>query len=170
MRELLGKALPQPRIGVMIEVPSMLFLLPHLASRIDFVSVGSNDLTQYLLAVDRNNPHVASLYDSLHPSILQALAMIVTECRRLGLEASVCGEMAGEAMGALVLTGLGYQTFSMNGRSVARIKYLLRQISLDEAHTLTQRLLAARSASEVRHWIAIFMEERGLGGLVRGGR
>lgn len=170
VREQLGKALPQPRIGVMIEVPSMLFLLPHLASRIDFVSVGTNDLTQYLLAVDRNNPHVASLYDSLHPSMLQALATIQSECRRLGLEVSVCGEMAGEAMGALVLTGLGYQNFSMNGRSVARIKYLLRQIALEEAHLLIQRLLTACSASEVRQWTAVFLEERGLGGLVRGGR
>ncbi|QZN95331.1 phosphoenolpyruvate--protein phosphotransferase [Symbiopectobacterium purcellii] len=170
VRELVGHALPEPRIGVMIEVPSMLFLLPHLASRIDFVSVGTNDLTQYLLAVDRNNPHVASLYDSLHPSMLQALAGIARECQRLDLEVSVCGEMAGEAMGSLVLTGLGYRTFSMNGRSVARVKYLLRQLVLAEVQTLTQRLLAARSASEVRQWIALFLEERGLGGLVRGGR
>lgn len=94
VRELVGHVLPEPRIGVMIEVPSMLFLLPHLASRIDFVSVGTNDLTQYLLAVDRNNPHVASLYDSLHPSMLQALAGIARECQRLDLEVSVCGEMA----------------------------------------------------------------------------
>lgn len=126
VRELVGHALPEPRIGVMIEVPSMLFLLPHLASRIDFVSVGTNDLTQYLLAVDRNNPHVASLYDSLHPSMLQALAGIARECQRLDLEVSVCGEMAGEAMGSLVLNGVGYRTFSMNVRSVARVKYLLR--------------------------------------------
>lgn len=95
VRELVGHALPEPRIGVMIEVPSMLFLLPHLASRIDFVSVGTNDLTQYLLAVDRNNPHVASLYDSLHPFMLQALAGIARECQRIDLEVSVCGEMAG---------------------------------------------------------------------------
>lgn len=170
VRELVGHALPEPRIGVMIEVPSMLFLLPHLASRIDFVSVGTNDLTQYLLAVDRNNPHVASLYDSLHPSMLLALAGIASECQRLGIDVSVCGEMAGEAMGALVLTGLGYRTFSMNGRSVARVKYLLRELVLAEVQELTQRLLVAGSASEVRQWIALFLEERGLGGLARGGR
>lgn len=170
VRELIGRELPVPRIGVMIEVPSMLFLLSQLASRVDFVSVGTNDLTQYLLAVDRNNQHVASLYDSLHPSMLQALSMIATECRRVGLEVSVCGEMAGEAMGALVLTGLGYQALSMNGRSVARIKYLLRQVALDDAQALARRLLCAQSVSEVRQWVAIFLEERGLGGLIRGGR
>ncbi|MGG2141398.1 putative PEP-binding protein [Symbiopectobacterium sp. RP] len=109
-------------------------------------------------------------YDSLHPSMLQALAGIARECQRLDLEVSVCGEMAGEAMGSLVLTGLGYRTFSMNGRSVARVKYLLRQLVLTEVQALAQHLLAARSASEVRQWIALFLEERGLRALARGGR
>lgn len=170
VEELLGFPQPKPRIGIMIEVPSMLFLLPHLASRIDFVSVGTNDLTQYLLAVDRNNAHVASLYDSLHPSMLQALNMIAVECERYNIPLSVCGEMAGEALGALLLTGLGYRSLSMNGRSVARIKYLLRQITLAESQALVKQLFGAQSATEVRQWAAIFMEERGLGGLIRGGR
>ncbi|MGL9736148.1 MAG: putative PEP-binding protein [Symbiopectobacterium sp.] len=88
-----------------------------------------------------------------------ALAGIARECQSLDLEVSVCGEMAGEAMGSLVLTGLGYRTlFSMNGRSVERVKYLLRQLVLAEVQALTQRLLAARSASEVRQWIALFLE------------
>ncbi|MCL2892997.1 phosphoenolpyruvate--protein phosphotransferase [Brenneria tiliae] len=168
--EQLGAPQPRPRIGIMIEVPSMIFMLPHLAERVDFVSVGTNDLTQYLLAVDRNNAHVASLYDSLHPAMLQALNTIAAECRRHGIAVSVCGEMAGEPLGALVLTGLGYRTLSMNGRSVARIKYLLRQIDLPEAQTLVGQLLTAPSAGEVRRRAAIFAEDRGLGGLIRGGR
>lgn len=168
--EMFGFPQPQPRIGIMIEVPSVLFLLPHLASRIDFVSVGTNDLTQYLLAVDRNNPHVGALYDSLHPSMLQALNMIITHCRQYSLPVSVCGEMAGEPMGALLLIGLGYRTLSMNGRSVARIKYLLRRIGEEESRQLVDKVLRAQTASEVRQWASIFIEERGLGGLIRGGR
>ncbi|MEE3660803.1 phosphoenolpyruvate--protein phosphotransferase [Brenneria sp. g21c3] len=170
VEELMGFPQPKPRIGIMIEVPSMVFLLPHLASRVDFVSVGSNDLTQYLLAADRNNTHVASLYDSLHPSMLQVLHIIATECLRHNIPCSVCGEMAGEPLGALMLMGLGYRSLSMNGRSVARIKYLLRQIELAEVRTLAHKLLQAQSAKEVRQWASIFIEERGLGGLIRGGR
>ncbi|AUH01826.1 phosphoenolpyruvate--protein phosphotransferase [Pectobacteriaceae bacterium CE70] len=170
VEEMLGFLQPRPRIGIMIEVPSVLFLLPHLSARIDFVSVGTNDLTQYLLAVDRNNPHVASLYDSLHPAMLQALHMIITACQRYSLPVSVCGEMAGEPMGALLLMGLGYRTLSMNGRSVARVKYLLRHIEQEEAQLLASKVLKAQTASEVRQWASIFIEERGLGGLIRGGR
>ena len=73
VEEVLGYTIPKPKIGVMLEVPSMIFLIPHLAGRVDFISVGTNDLTQYLLAVDRNNTRVASLYDSLHPAMLQVL-------------------------------------------------------------------------------------------------
>ena len=82
VEEMLGYAIPKPRIGVMIEVPSMLFLIPHLAQRVDFISVGTNDLTQYLLAVDRNNTRVANLYDSLHPAMLRALQTIASEARQ----------------------------------------------------------------------------------------
>ncbi len=168
--ETLGFPVPRPRIGIMLEVPSVLFLLSHLSSRIDFVSVGTNDLTQYLLAVDRNNPHVGALYDSLHPAMLQALHLIITRCQEYQLPVSVCGEMAGEPMGALLLTGLGYRTLSMNGRSVARVKYLLRRVGADESRQLAQKVLTAQTASEVRQWVSIFIEERGLGGLIRGGR
>lgn len=170
VEELLGFSLPRPRVGVMIEVPSLLFLLPYLSDRVDFVSVGTNDLTQYLLAVDRNNPRVGALYDSLHPSVLQALHMIVTRCQQHQLPVSVCGEMAGEPLGALLLVGLGYRTLSMNGHSVARIKYLLRRIGQEEAGQLASKVLTARTAGEVRQWASIFLEERGLGGLIRGGR
>ncbi|MEC5318438.1 phosphoenolpyruvate--protein phosphotransferase [Brenneria populi subsp. brevivirga] len=170
VEELMGFPQPKPRLGIMIEVPSMVFLLPHLAARVDFVSVGSNDLTQYLLAVDRNNTHVAALYDSLHPSMLQVLHTIAAECQRHAIPFSVCGEMAGESLGALMLIGLGYRSLSMNGRSVARIKYLLRQLDLTEVQTLVRQLLKAQSAREVRQWASLFIEERGLGGLIRGGR
>ncbi|CNB47793.1 fused phosphoenolpyruvate-protein phosphotransferase PtsP/GAF domain [Yersinia similis] len=170
VEEMLGYVLPQPRLGVMIEVPSMIFMLPYLKSRVDFISVGTNDLTQYLLAVDRNNTRVASLYDSLHPAMLQVLRQILMQATESGLQVSLCGEMAGDPMGALLLVGLGYRNLSMNGRSVARIKYLLRNIELSDAQALVVRVLTAQMTTDVRHLTAAFMERRGLGGLIRGGK
>lgn len=170
VEEMIGYAIPRPRLGVMLEVPSMVFMLPQLASRIDFISVGTNDLTQYLLAVDRNNTRVASMYDSLHPAVLRALAMIAHDAKRFGIDLRLCGEMAGDPMCVTILIGLGYRHLSMNGRSVARVKYLLRRIDIEEAQELSRRSLDAQMTAEVRHQVAAFMERRGLGGLIRGGR
>ena len=170
VEEMIGYAIPRPRLGVMLEVASMVFMLPQLASRIDFISVGTNDLTQYLLAVDRNNTRVASMYDSLHPAVLRALAMIAHDAERFGIDLRLCGEMAGDPMCVTILIGLGYRHLSMNGRSVARVKYLLRRIDIEEAQELSRRSLDAQMTAEVRHQVAAFMERRGLGGLIRGGR
>ncbi|MDU7101590.1 MAG: putative PEP-binding protein, partial [Enterobacter sp.] len=163
-------AIPKPRIGVMLEVPSMVFMLPQLANRVDFISVGTNDLTQYILAVDRNNTRVASIYDSLHPAIIRALAMIAREAEQYGIDLRLCGEMAGDSMCVAILIGLGYRHLSMNGRAVARVKYLLRHIDINDARELAERSLEAQLAAEVRHQVAAFMERRGMGGLIRGGR
>ena len=97
VEEMIGYEIPKPRIGIMLEVPSMVFMLPHLAKRVDFISVGTNDLTQYILAVDRNNTRVANIYDSLHPAMLRALAMIAREAEIHGIDLRLCGEMAGES-------------------------------------------------------------------------
>src|SRR5690606_25550250 len=96
VEEMVGYAMCRPRIGIMLEVPSMVFMLPQLANRVDFISVDTNDLTQYILAVDRNNTRVASIYDSLHPGMLRALAMIAQEAEKQGLDLRLCGEMAGD--------------------------------------------------------------------------
>ena len=170
VEEMIGYAIPRPRLGVMLEVPSMVFMLPNLASRVDFISVGTNDLTQYILAVDRNNTRVASMYDSLHPAVLRALAMIAHDAERFGIDLRLCGEMAGDPMCVTIRIGLGYRHVSMTGRSVARVKYLLRRIDIAEAQELSRRSLEAQMATEVRHQVAAFMERRGLGGLIRGGR
>lgn len=170
VEEMLGYAIPTPRIGVMIEVPSMIFMIPHLRGRVDFVSVGTNDLTQYLLAVDRNNTRVANLYDSLHPAMLRALKVIADEVKQAGLELCLCGEMAGDPACVPFLIGLGYHHLSMNGRNVARVKYLLHHLDYADAQKLVEAGLKAQLATEVRHQVAAFMERRGLGGLIRGGR
>lgn len=170
VEEMLGYAIPKPAIGIMIEVPSMVFMLEALASRIDFISVGTNDLTQYLLAVDRNNTRVASLYDTLHPAMLRVLAHIAREAQRAEIALYLCGEMAGDPMCVALLIGMGYRHLSMNGRSVARVKYLLRHIDIVDAQNLAHRSLDAQITSDVRHQVAAFMERRGMGGLIRGGR
>jgi len=170
VEEMIGYAIPKPRIGVMLEVPSMVFMLPQLANRVDFISVGTNDLTQYILAVDRNNTRVASIYDSLHPAMIRALAMIAREAEQHDIDLRLCGEMAGDSMCVAILIGLGYRHLSMNGRAVARVKYLLRHIDIEDARELAERSLEAQLAAEVRHQVAAFMERRGMGGLIRGGR
>ncbi|MGL4858046.1 phosphoenolpyruvate--protein phosphotransferase, partial [Plesiomonas sp.] len=164
-----GLILKMPKVGIMVEVPSMLYQLQFLPGKIDFISVGSNDLTQYLLAVDRNNARVADIFDSLHPAVLRALKQISTEGQQFNLPVSLCGELAGDPVGALLLVGMGYRHLSMNGRNVARIKYLLRAVTLDDLQILAERALSARVTTEVRHLTAAFMERRGLGSFIRGG-
>ncbi len=170
VEEMLGYVIPRPKIGIMIEVPSMVFLIPQVARSVDFISVGSNDLTQYLLAVDRNNTRVANLYDPLHPSVLQALYHISAEARRYHLPMSLCGEMAGDPMCVALLIGMGFRHLSMNGKNVPRVKYLLRHLDCSETEQLAEQVLQASTASEVRYQVVVFMERRGLGGLIRGGR
>ena len=96
--------------------------------------------------------------------------MIAHDAGRVGSDLGVGGEMAGDPMGVTILVGLGYRHLSMNGRSVARVKYLLRRIDIEEAQELSRRSLEAQMTTEVRHQVAAFMERRGLGGLIRGGR
>ncbi|MDC9590055.1 phosphoenolpyruvate--protein phosphotransferase [Xenorhabdus sp. XENO-10] len=169
VEQTLAVTIKMPQIGIMLEVPSTIFLLPQLKKRIDFVSIGTNDLTQYLLAVDRNNTHVASLYDNLHPAVIRALKLAFDECQRLDLPVSVCGEMAGLPMGTLILLGLGYRSLSVSGRSVPRTKYLLRHLDANELKHLIKLVLKAETSHEVKELSAEFMESHGLGGLIRGG-
>lgn len=166
---MIGRAIPPLPVGMMLEVPAMVFMLPQLASHIDFISVGSNDLTQYLLAVDRNNTRVAAMYDSLHPAVLRVLAMIARDAQRAAIDLRICGEMAGDPMSVAILMGLGYRHLSMNAHAVAKIKYLLHHIDIDQAQALASRSLAAQTAAEVRHQVMTFMAQCGIGSLVRGG-
>lgn len=167
-RELKCECAPPP-LGIMLEVPSLVFMLSQLANRVDFISVGTNDLTQYLLAVDRNNTHVALLYDNLHPALLRSLNLIATQCQYYQLPVSVCGEMAGTPIGALLLIGLGFRQLSMSGRSLPRVKYLLRHLDPVMLQLFMQQVLQAETATEIKKLSSEFMERQGLGGLIRGG-
>jgi phosphotransferase system, enzyme I, PtsP len=164
-----GQLLCMPKIGVMLEVPAVLYQLPQLASRVDFFSVGSNDLTQYLLAVDRNNARVADLYDSYHPAVLAALQTIVQQSDQLNVPVTVCGELAGEPGGALLLMAMGYRKLSMNSHNLQKIKWVLRSVSLQDTQSLLAEILLLEQPKQVRERVNTFLETMGVGGLVRAG-
>ena len=111
----------KPQIGIMVEVPSVLHQIDEFSELVDFFSVGSNDLTQYLLAVDRNNPRVANVYSHLHPAILRALTRLVEDCHRNNKPISICGEMAGDPLSA-VLMAMGFNTPSMSSSNILRVR------------------------------------------------
>jgi len=150
-QELVEEGLPvgSLALGIMVETPAAVLLADVMAREVDFFSVGTNDLIQYCLAIDRGNEHVAYLYEPLHPAVLRALQRVCYAARNAGIEVSICGEMAGEQLYALVLIGLGFTELSMNPSSIPRIKRLMRQITVAEAGELVDRLLQLPTAAEV---------------------
>lgn len=165
-----GVELPLPPVGAMVEVPSIIYQVEQLAQRADFISIGSNDLTQYLLAVDRNNPRVAELYDSLHPSVLRAVKVVVEGAKKHKTPVSICGEMAGEPMAALLMLAMGVDSLSMASSSLARIKWVIRSFSRRRARNLLNKALEADNAQIIRRELGQALEKAGLGGLVRAGK
>jgi phosphotransferase system enzyme I (PtsP) len=164
-----SQSLVKPKIGVMVEVPGIVFQIPQLATKIDFLSVGSNDLTQYLLAVDRNNPRVAGLYNSYHPAVLSALHTIVAQANRQHLPVTLCGEFAGDPGGMLLLIGMGYRRLSMNSHSVLKAKWVIRSVKQADCKQLLQEVVACEHSQQVKEQVNAFLQSKGLGGLVRAG-
>jgi len=161
--------LSKPAVGIMLEVPSVLFQLKELAQRVDFFSVGTNDLTQYLLAVDRNNPRVSSLYSSYHPAVLGALNQIRIGSEKYKVPVTVCGEAAGEPLGAVILMAMGFRKLSMNAHSLRKINWVIRHINLKEVQTLLPDILAQQTPEQVRALVHQYIESKQLGGLIRAG-
>ncbi|PMJ89759.1 phosphoenolpyruvate--protein phosphotransferase [Vibrio sp. 10N.261.55.A7] len=162
--------IPMPQVGIMLEVPSMLYLLPLIADKIDFVSVGTNDLTQYLLAVDRNNSHVADVYESVHPAVIMALKHIYDTCKNLNLPVCVCGELAGDPIGSLLLVGLGYRSLSMNTSNVAKVKYLLRHSESKELQQFANNALKKAYGKDIYTMMSSHFEDKGFAGFIRAGK
>jgi len=165
-----GRQIEKPPLGVMIEVPSAVYLARELAKRVDFLSVGTNDLTQYLLAVDRNNARVANLYDALHPAMLTALYKIVDGARAGGVEVSVCGEMASDPIAVIVLLAMGFNTLSMNSASLPRVKWVVRTFSIAHARRLLSEVLEMEHPEQIRSHLQQALIAEGLGGLIRAGK
>lgn len=170
IEEELGRTMRFPRIGAMIEVPSSIYQIDEICQLVDFVSIGTNDLTQYLLAVDRNNESVADLFSSLHPSILRALQQVVLGAERQNTPVSVCGELAGDPMGVMALMGMGIESLSMSAGSLLRAKKVIRSFSLQELVEFFNEAKNLTDAQDVKSFYIEKLDDRGLGGLIRAGK
>ncbi|HCX14699.1 MAG TPA: phosphoenolpyruvate--protein phosphotransferase [Rhodospirillaceae bacterium] len=149
------------KVGTMLEVPSLLWQLDKLLKRVDFISVGTNDLLQFIFAADRGNTRVASRYDALSPAALRILRMVVEECEESGVDVSVCGEMAGQPLDALVLIALGYRTLSMSASGVGPVRAMIRGVRLSEIEPFVAQLLNSTEAS-VRERLRAFVRDRNI--------
>jgi phosphoenolpyruvate-protein phosphotransferase len=137
-------------VGIMIEVPSAVIMAPELAREVDFFSIGTNDLTQYVLAMDRGHPQLARQADGLHPAVLRMIDQTVRAAEGTDIWVGVCGGIAGDPLGAVILAGLGVTELSVSIPSIAAIKARLRTVSMKDAKELARRALACESAEAVR--------------------
>ena len=157
-----GHDIKRPLVGVMVEVPAAVYQVRRFARRVDFISVGSNDLTQYLLAVDRNNPRVAGLYVSYHPAVLKALEYIAREAHKENATVSICGEVASEPGGALLLMAMGYDVLSMNATNLPKVKSAIRSVSRQDADQLLSEVMAMDDADRIQNLINKRLEALGI--------
>jgi phosphotransferase system enzyme I (PtsI) len=154
--ELLAEGYPVPRtpkLGAMIEVPAAALISEHLAKVVDFFAIGTNDLTQYTLAVDRSNEHVAELYRPFHPAVLRLIDRVITAAHRGEITVSMCGEMAADPLAIPVLVGLGLQEFSVHPAALPVVKRLVRALSFKEARRIAHRALGLATAKEVEEYL-----------------
>ncbi len=165
-----GHSISRVRVGVMIEVPSAVYLARELAERVDFLSIGSNDLVQYLLAVDRNNSRVARLYDDTSPAVLRALQQTIDSGHQAGRPVSICGEMASDPAAVLLLLGMGIDSLSVNAASLPRVKWVIRSFSREHARKVFRNAQSLNESAAIRCLLERELIDAGLGALVRAGR
>ncbi len=155
-----GHELPSVPVGIMIELPSAAMISDRLAAECDFFSIGTNDLIQYTIGIDRQNKDVAYLYKPLHLAVVRLLKLVCDHAAAAGIPVSMCGEMAGEPMNALVLIGLGVTEFSMNGPSIPLVKRVIRAARAEDGRTLAGRVLTLTSADEIEREVKNEMTRR----------
>jgi phosphoenolpyruvate-protein phosphotransferase (PTS system enzyme I) len=147
-------------IGVMIEVPSAVIVADELAKEVDFFSIGTNDLIQYVLAIDRVNERVTYLYEPLHPAVLRLVKRVVDIGHQAGIRVAMCGEMAGETMYTLILLGLELDELSMNPLAIPAVKKIIRGATLKESKALLKRVIKYSTAAEIRDYVEQYMRKR----------
>lgn len=162
-----GYAVNRPPLGVMVEVPAAISQIPFWAGKIDFLSIGSNDLSQYLLALDRNNPRVAARYDHVHPAVLLEIRRILQLATEYRIPVSLCGEMASDPVAVALLMGLGLRTLSMSASKIPRIKWLIRSLPISIAEQLSQDALKCMYPSEIRATVEAALQAAGLQELIK---
>ncbi|OYW05518.1 MAG: phosphoenolpyruvate--protein phosphotransferase, partial [Acidobacteria bacterium 37-71-11] len=141
------------RLGAMIEVPAAAMIAEHLAREVDFFAIGTNDLTQYTLAVDRGNEQVANLFRPFHPAVLRLVERVISVGARAGIPVSLCGEMAADPLAVPVLVGLGLKEFSMHPPALPLARSLIRALSFREARKMAQKALALATAKEIEEYL-----------------
>ncbi|MEN6321510.1 MAG: phosphoenolpyruvate--protein phosphotransferase [Syntrophaceae bacterium] len=147
-------------IGVMIEVPSAVIIADELAKEVDFFSIGTNDLIQYALAIDRINERVTYLYEPLHPAVLRLIKQVIDIGHRAGIRVAMCGEMAGEPVYIMILLGLEIDELSMNPLAIPKIKKFIRGSTLKESKALLEKVMTFASAAEIREYVSNYIQER----------
>ncbi len=162
-----GYQVKMPPVGAMIEVPAAVYQARELASLSEFLSVGSNDLTQYLLAVDRNNARVADLYQAFHPAVLRALQHIVNEAHAEGISVSICGELAGDPGAAILLMAMGFDMLSMSATNLPKVKSVIRGISLTLAKDLLEEVMSMSNADQIRERVEQALDDADVTRLIR---
>jgi len=147
-------------VGIMIEVPSAAMTADVLAKQSDFFSIGTNDLIQYTIAVDRGNEKIAYLYEPFHPGVLRLLKLVIDNAHAQGLSVGMCGEMAGDPLATVILLGLGLDEFSMSASGIPEVKRIIRSVSMVEAEELVGQVLDMRSFQEIDKFVQDLMEKR----------
>ena len=163
-------SLSMPPCGIMVEVPAAVFHVNALAKRVQFISIGTNDLTQYLLAVDRNNEQVARLFDSLHPALLRAIMEVIDAAQRNKKPVSVCGEAAGDPAMVILLLAMGVDSLSVSAGDLPRVKQVIRGISRSQACELLAQVLDMETPGLIRERLNRALTEADLGNLIRPGK
>jgi phosphotransferase system enzyme I (PtsI) len=151
---------PKMPVGAMIEVPAAVTLVDLLSQEADFFSIGTNDLIQYTLAIDRSNKSVADMYEPLHPAVMRMVRHVVQVSRKAGIRVAMCGEMAGDPLYIPVLLGLGVDELSMNPNSIPVVKKVIRMTSLSEARKIARQALALATVEEVNEYVSSEMDHR----------
>ena len=159
-----------PPVGAMIEVPSAVYQARGLARRADFLSIGSNDLTQYLLAVDRNNAQVAGIYNSYHPAVLHALHQTVRAAHLEGKPVSICGELAGDPIITIILLAMGFNSLSTTASNLPRVKWVIRRFPYHQVRKILKDVMKYEDPADTRTYLEETLERAGLGGLIRAGK
>ena len=161
--DLLSEGIPlgeKIETGIMIEIPSAVIIADQLAREVDFFSIGTNDLIQYTLAIDRINEQVSYLYEPLHPAVLRLIKSVVDAGHKAGIRVAMCGEMAGEPVYTMILVGMGLDELSMHPLAIPRVKKIIRGITLTAAETLLEKVLALSSLEQIKTFVGEEMRKR----------
>jgi phosphotransferase system enzyme I (PtsI) len=149
------------KVGAMIETPAAAVCVDHILEVVDYISVGTNDLIQYVLAVDRINENVAHLYQPLHPAVLRLLKTIFSAANKAGKPVAICGELGGDPLATMLINGLGrIDELSMEPHAIPKVKKILRKISLEDARKMADHALSLNSAKDINNFIVSEMQSR----------